>query len=124
MRESQDSLHDLCFKLYAKGLTTRNIESITQEFSEEMGLFRSRPLEDQYSIFYLDAAFISTRRETISKRSLRMRYWAYRRIPPEKCSVSTMHLPSPQPFEATLSWWNAPQKLIQRQDHRLSMGCG
>ena len=70
MRESQDSLHDLCFKLYAKGLTTRNIESITQEFSEEMGLFRSRPLEDQYSIFYLDATFISTHRETISKRSL------------------------------------------------------
>ncbi|SBS36484.1 Transposase, Mutator family [Marinomonas aquimarina] len=30
MRDQSDSLNELCFELYAKGLTTRDIESITQ----------------------------------------------------------------------------------------------
>ena len=79
-------MNELFFELYAKGLTTRDIESITQTiygkqlssssisritqtFNEEMALFRSRPLDAHYPIIYLDATFISTRRETVSKEA-------------------------------------------------------
>jgi Transposase, Mutator family. len=30
MKDQADSLNELCFELYAKGLTTRDIESITE----------------------------------------------------------------------------------------------
>lgn len=86
MRESQEQMHELFFELYAKGLTTREIESITQsiygqrlssssisritqQYSEEMALFRERPLQAHYPIIYLDATFISTRREHVSKEA-------------------------------------------------------
>ena len=86
MRESQDTMNELFFELYAKGLTTRDIESITQSlygkqlssssisritqtFSEEMAVFRSRPIDQHYPIIYLDATFISTRREQVSKEA-------------------------------------------------------
>ena len=86
MRESQDAMNELFFELYAKGLTTRDIESITQSiygkqlssssisritqsFSEDMALFRSRPLDEYCPILYLDATFINTRRDTVSKEA-------------------------------------------------------
>ena len=86
MRGSQQQMNDLFFELYVKGLTTREIEAltesiygktlsssaisrITQTFGEEMTLFRSRSLEPYYPIIYLDATFISTRRQTVSKEA-------------------------------------------------------
>ncbi|WP_368731210.1 transposase [Brevundimonas vesicularis] len=62
MREQQDMLNELCFELYANGLTTRQIESITENIYgkklsksavsriteslyEDMKAFRERPLE-------------------------------------------------------------------------------
>lgn len=86
MRESQDQMNELFFELYAKGLTTRDIESltesvygqrlsrssisrITEAFGEEMTEFRGRPLDKHYPIIYLDATFISTRREQVSKEA-------------------------------------------------------
>lgn len=86
MRESQDQMNELFFELYAKGLTTRDIESltesiygqrlsrssisrITETFGEEMTQFRERPLDDHYPIIYLDATFINTRREHVSKEA-------------------------------------------------------
>lgn len=86
MRESQEQTQALFFELYSKGLTTRDIESITQSiygqtlsrsavsritasYSEDMTAFRARKLESDYPIIYLDATFISTRRETVSKEA-------------------------------------------------------
>ena len=86
MRQSQDQINDLFFELYSKGLTTRDIESITQSiygqtlsrsaisritqsYREEMALFRSRAIETNYSAIYMDATFISTRRGTVSKEA-------------------------------------------------------
>ncbi|WCN11163.1 IS256 family transposase [Marinomonas mediterranea] len=86
MKDQADSLNELCFELYAKGLTTRDIESITEtiygqhlsksqisritsSLSEAMQAFRERPLAEYYPIIYLDATFVKTRRERVSSEA-------------------------------------------------------
>ncbi|WP_371188966.1 IS256 family transposase [Thalassotalea maritima] len=86
MKEQSDTLNELCFELYAKGLTTREIESITESIYgqkltrsavsritkslyEEMEDFRKQKLCDYYPIIYLDATFIKTKRETVSSEA-------------------------------------------------------
>ena len=86
MKDQTDSLNELCFELYAKGLTTRDIESITEtiygqhlsksqvsritsSLSESMQAFRERPLNEYYPIIYLDATFVKTKRERVSSEA-------------------------------------------------------
>lgn len=86
MRDSQEQMNELCFELYGKGLTTRDLESITQSiygqqlsrssisritqtYQEEMQSFRTRQLSRSYPIIYLDATFINTRRDSVSKEA-------------------------------------------------------
>ncbi|WCN14943.1 IS256 family transposase [Marinomonas mediterranea] len=86
MKDQADSLNELCFELYAKGLTTRDIKSITEtiygqhlsksqisritsSLSEAMQAFRERPLAEYYPIIYLDATFVKTRRERVSSEA-------------------------------------------------------
>ncbi|BFM49699.1 IS256 family transposase [Marinomonas sp. THO17] len=86
MRDQSDSLNELCFELYAKGLTTRDIESITSSIygqhlsksqisritgslSEAMLAFRERSLADYYPIIYLDATYIKTKRDRVSSEA-------------------------------------------------------
>lgn len=86
MREQQDMLNELCFELYANGLTTRQIEGITENIYgkklsksavsriteslyEDMKAFRERPLEPHYPIIYLDATYVKTKRETVSSEA-------------------------------------------------------
>lgn len=86
MRDQSDTLNELCFELYAKGLTTRDIESITQtiygqhlsksqisritvSLSDAMREFRERPLNSYYPIVYLDATFVKTKRERVSSEA-------------------------------------------------------
>jgi len=86
MRNQSDTLNELCFELYAKGLTTRDIESITHtiygqhlsksqisritvSLSDAMREFRERPLNSYYPIVYLDATFVKTKRERVSSEA-------------------------------------------------------
>ncbi|WP_371189934.1 IS256 family transposase [Thalassotalea ponticola] len=86
MREQSDTLNELCFELYAKGLTTRDIESVTESIYgqklsrsavsritkslyKEMEDFRKQKLCEYYPIIYLDATFIKTKRETVSSEA-------------------------------------------------------
>ncbi|MBJ7539203.1 IS256 family transposase [Marinomonas transparens] len=86
MKDQSDTLNELCFDLYAKGLTTRDIESIThriygQQLSKSqvsrittslcdaMASFRERTLADYYPIVYLDATFVKTKRERVSSEA-------------------------------------------------------
>jgi len=79
MREQSDQLQELCFELYCKGLTTRDIEDIiggiygqqmgrsqisriSQTFYDEMRAYRNRQLEPYYPIVMMDATFIKTKR--------------------------------------------------------------
>lgn len=86
MKEQGDTLNELCFELYAKGLTTRDIEAITESIygqklsrsgisrvtaslSESMAAFRNRPLSDYYPIIYFDATFVKTKRDRVSSEA-------------------------------------------------------
>lgn len=86
MKDQSDAFNELCFELYAKGLTTRDIESITEtiygqqlsksqvsritaSLSDTMKAFRNRLLNDYYPIIYLDATFVKTKRERVSSEA-------------------------------------------------------
>jgi len=87
MRESNTQLEELCFELYYKGLTTREIEEITENiygkklskskisninktFYKDMELFRKRQIDSHYPIIYIDATFINTKRvDSVSKEA-------------------------------------------------------
>jgi len=86
-RETNAQFEELCFELYSKGLTTRDIEGITESiygkklssskisninksFYEDMKLFRERKIDAHYPIIYIDATFINTRRvDSVSKEA-------------------------------------------------------
>lgn len=84
MREQQGSVNELFFELYSKGLSTRDLEDIsesiygkhlskssisriTTEFYDEMKDFLDRKIDNNYPILYLDATYIKTKRGTVSR---------------------------------------------------------
>ncbi|MCW9710751.1 IS256 family transposase [Avibacterium sp. 21-586] len=86
MREQQDTLNELCFELYANGLTTCQVEDITESIYgkklsksavsriieslyEEMKAFQERQLERHYPLIYLDATYVKTKRRTVSSEA-------------------------------------------------------
>lgn len=86
MKEQGETLNELCFELYAKGLTTRDIESVTESIygqklsrsavsritnslSEEMQEFREQKLLGYYPIIYLDATYVKTKRDRVSSEA-------------------------------------------------------
>ena len=83
LKEEEDMIRSLCFELYGKGLTTRQvgpilekiygqgyssstISKISQSFQKEMEAWRNRPLENKFSIIYIDAIHIKVRRDTVA----------------------------------------------------------
>jgi transposase-like protein len=81
--EQEEQIKDLCFELYGKGLTTRQIEDviakiygssyskssvsrITTDFSALVESWLNRPLEHYYPVVYIDAIHIKVRRETVA----------------------------------------------------------
>ncbi len=79
----EEQIKDLCFELYGKGLTTRQIENviekiygnkqskssvsrITTEFSSLIESWLSRSLDSFYPVIYIDAIHIKVRRETVA----------------------------------------------------------
>ena len=86
IKEQDDHLLDLGFKLYTKGLTTRDIEDVfgeiygkklsrtsiswvTKEFQAERELWQSRKLEEEYYVVYIDALQVGVRRVTVEKEA-------------------------------------------------------
>lgn len=86
MREQQGSVNELFFELYSKGLSTRDLEDIsesiygkhlskssisriTAEFYDEMKDFLDRKIDNNYPILYLDATYIKTKRGTVSSEA-------------------------------------------------------
>lgn len=81
--EQEEKVKDLCFELYGKGLTTRQIEEvvekiygtsyskssisrITTDFSVLVDSWLNRTLEYHYPIIYIDAIHIKVRRDSVS----------------------------------------------------------
>ncbi|MCK5789173.1 MAG: IS256 family transposase [Chlamydiia bacterium] len=87
IKKERTKMDSVCFKLYTKGLTTRDIESVFQElyksnyskssisriisgFTEERKKWQARPLDNEYLIVYIDALRQSVRRYTSSKEAV------------------------------------------------------
>jgi len=83
LNEQEEQIKDLCFELYGKGLTTRQIEDviekiygstyskssvsrITTDFSALVDAWLSRPLDSYYHIIFIDAIHIKIRRDTVA----------------------------------------------------------
>jgi len=83
LNEQEEKVKDLCFELYGKGLTTRQIEDviekiygsnyskssisrITTDFSSLIESWLNRTLEAHYPIIYIDATHVKVRRDTVS----------------------------------------------------------
>ena len=86
LREEESKAYDLAFKLYVKGLTTREISNIfddvfnhkisassvsniSKQFQEQRDLWLTKRLEPEYYFIYIDAIFIPVRRDTVSKEA-------------------------------------------------------
>lgn len=83
LNDQEERIKDLCFELYGKGLTTRQIEEvveniygtkyskseisrITTDFSILVDSWLERELDAYYPIIYIDAIHIKVRRETVA----------------------------------------------------------
>lgn len=81
--EQEEKVKELCFELYGKGLTTRQIEDvvsniygssyskssisrITTDFSAMVESWLNRQLEHRYLVVYIDAIHLKVRRETVA----------------------------------------------------------
>ena len=86
IKQQDEQLNDLAFKLYTQGLTTRDINetfqqiygksmssssvsNITKEFQQIRESWQERPLKDKYYFIYIDAIFIPVRRDTVEKEA-------------------------------------------------------
>jgi len=83
LNEQEEQVKDLCFELYGKGLTTRQIEDIinkiygsnyskssvsriTTDFSSLVDSWLTRSLDRHYPVIYIDAIHIKVRRDTVA----------------------------------------------------------
>lgn len=83
LNQQEEKVKDLCFELYGKGLTTRQIEDvvskmygssyskssisrITTDFSEMVNAWLERKLDRYYPVVYIDAIHLKIRRDTVA----------------------------------------------------------
>lgn len=83
LNEQEEKVKDLCFELYGKGLTTRQIEDvvsklygssyskssisrITTDFSALVNAWLERKLDHYYPVVYIDAIHLKVRRDTVA----------------------------------------------------------
>lgn len=81
--QQEESIRNLCFELYGKGLTTRQIESVVEEvygksyskssisrittdFSALIDSWLNRTLDSYYPVVYIDAIHIKVRRDRVA----------------------------------------------------------
>ncbi len=61
---------DLIEKMYGHHYTRQTISNMTQVMGEQVEAFNNRQLSSRYVCVYLDATYISVRRETVSKEAV------------------------------------------------------
>lgn len=126
MRETNLQLEELCFELYTKGLTTRDIESLVENiygkklssskisninklFYKDMELFRTRRIDKHYPLIYIDATFINTRRvDSVSKEAYYIVLGVKRDMTREIIGIYN------QPTESSSNWKDMFVDLKQR----------
>ncbi len=86
LKEDEQRIREICFELYSKGLTTKDVGSImekiygksysessitniTKGYYEQMELWRNRPLDENWAVIYIDALFVKVRRDTVQSEA-------------------------------------------------------
>lgn len=86
LKEDEARIKDACFELYSKGLTTKDVGSvieklygktysessitnITKGYYEVMEQWRTRKLEQNWAVIYIDAIFVKVRRDTVESEA-------------------------------------------------------
>jgi len=86
LNQQEAQRQELAFKLYVKGLTTRDIEdvfkeifnqkmspttvsNITGKFQETREAWLNRPISSEYYFIYIDALMINVKRDTVEKEA-------------------------------------------------------
>ena len=86
IKQHDNQMSELAFKLYTYGLTTRDIQTIlsdtfdkklspssisniTKGFEEVRKAWQEKPVESEYYFIYADAIYIATRRDTVQKEA-------------------------------------------------------
>lgn len=86
VRARDEQMQELGFKLYTKGLTTRDINAIfsdiydknlfpssvsaiTKEFEQKRIAWQNKALKSEYYFIYIDALFMPIRRGTVEKEA-------------------------------------------------------
>ena len=67
---TMSEIADLIEKMYGHHYTRQTISNMTQVVGEQVEAFNSRKLSARYVCVYLDATYISVRRETVSKEAV------------------------------------------------------
>lgn len=67
---TMSEISDLIEKMYGHHYTPQTISNMTKVMSEQVEAFKSRPLDQRYACVYLDATYISLKRDTVSKEAV------------------------------------------------------
>ncbi len=67
---TMSEIADLIEKMYGHHYTRQTISNMTQVVGEQVEAFNKRKLSTRYACVYLDATYISVRRETVSKEAV------------------------------------------------------
>jgi transposase-like protein len=125
LNEQEEKIKQLCFNLYGKGLTTRQIESviediygggyskssvsrITTDFSSLVESWRNRQLESKYLVIYIDAIHIKVRRDTVSTEAFYIMLGIKEDYTREVLSVVNM------PQESAQGWLESLEQIKKR----------
>lgn len=67
---TMSEVSDLIEKMYGHHYTPQTISNMTKAMSEQVEAFKTRPLDSRYVCVYLDATYISLKRDTVSKEAV------------------------------------------------------
>lgn len=67
---TMSEISELIEKMYGHHYTPQTISNMTKAMSEQVEAFKARPLDARYVCVYLDATYISLKRETVSKEAV------------------------------------------------------
>jgi len=125
INDQEEKIKDLCFNLYGKGLTTRQIEKviqdiygggyskssvsrITADFTELVEQWRTRPLDSKYLVVYIDAFHQKVRRDVVNSEAFYIMLGLKEDYTREVLSVINM------PQESAIGWEMNLRELQQR----------
>lgn len=125
LRDQQEQVRRLCFELYGKGLTTRQVGEITekiygahysssavsnfnQELAGQLDQWRQRRLQARYPVLYIDAIHTKVRREHVSSEAFYVVLGLTQTMQREVLAIENI------PTESAIGWENLLDGLKER----------